>query len=139
LEQRGLDSVGLDLSSKLIALGRQKYPDIEFLEGDVEHLPFADASLGGAVLSGLIHHLPDPSCCAAEVFRVLRPGARFVAFDPNRMNPVMYLYRDRTSPFYSAVGVTENERPVLAYEIAGVFRRAGFSVQTEFLSDLQYR
>ena len=45
---------------------------------------------------------------------MLRPGGRFVAFDPNRMNPFMCLYRDRSSPFYSPVGVTENERPVLA-------------------------
>ena len=45
---------------------------------------------------------------------MLRPGGRFVAFDPNRMNPFMWLYRDRSSPFYSPVGVTQNERPVLA-------------------------
>ena len=92
-----------------------------------------------SMLSGLVHHLPDPSRCAAEVFRILRPGGNFVAFDPNRMNPFMYLYRDRSSPFYSAVGVTENERPVLAPEIATVFRKAGFRVGTEYLSGLKYR
>src|SRR4051812_2252887 len=50
LHQRGLNSVGLDLSPKLIALGRRKYPGIEFLEGDVEKLPFADASIDGVLL-----------------------------------------------------------------------------------------
>ena len=70
---------------------------------------------------------------------MLRPGGRFVAFDPNRMNPFMYLYRDRSSPFYSPVGVTENERPVLAHETAATFRAAGFSVQTEYQSTLRYR
>ncbi len=139
LHRHGCRSIGLDLSPKLIALGRQKYPEVEFLEGDVEHLPFSDGSLDGVLLSGIVHHLPDPSRCAAEVFRALRPGGRFVAFDPNRMNPFMYLYRDRTSPFYSSVGVTENERPVLAKEVAAVFGRAGFAVGTEFLSDLRYR
>jgi len=64
---------------------------------------------------------------------------RFVAFDPNRMNPFMYLYRDHSSPFYSPVGVTENERPVLAREIAGVFANAGFETGTEYLSNLRYR
>ena len=44
-------------------------------------------------------------------------GRPFVAFDPNRMNPFMYLYRDRSSPLYSPVGVTPNQRPVLAREI----------------------
>lgn len=139
LQRAGFKCTGLDISPKLIALGRSKYPAVEFIEGDVERLPFSDASLDGVVLSGLVHHFPDPSRCAAEVFRVLRPHGRFVAFDPNRMNPFMWLYRDRSSPLYSSVGVTENERPVLAREIAAVFRKAGFEVGTEYLSKLRYR
>jgi ubiquinone/menaquinone biosynthesis C-methylase UbiE len=139
LQQRGCKAVGLDISPKLISRGRVKYPEVEFLEGDVEHLPFASESLDGVLLSGLVHHLPDPARCASEVFRVLKRGGSFVAFDPNRMNPFMYLYRDRSSPFYSSLGVTENERPVLADQIAAVFRQAGFEVGTDFLSGLNYR
>jgi hypothetical protein len=70
---------------------------------------------------------------------VLRPGGRFLAFDPNRMNPFMWLYRDRASPFYSSLGVTENERPVLAHEVAAVFERTGFTVSSHYLSGLAYR
>ena len=139
LERAGYDCVGLDLSSRLVELGRRKYPDIGFIAGDVEHLPFADADLDGILLSGVVHHLPDPSACAAEAFRVLRPGGCFVAFDPNRMNPFMWLYRDRSSPFYSTAGVTANERPVLARSVAQVFRRAGFMVSSHYLSGLAYR
>jgi ubiquinone/menaquinone biosynthesis C-methylase UbiE len=139
LQHAGFSCVGLDISPRLIAIGRRKYPNVEFVEGDVEHLPFPNASFDAVLLSGLVHHLPDPSRCAAEVYRVLRPGGRFVAFDPNRMNPFMWLYRDRASPFYSSVGVTENERPVLARERAEVFRQAGFAVGTEYLSNLRYR
>lgn len=139
LAQMGYDCIGLDLSAKLLAIGRRKYPQLRFTAGDIEQLPFADASLDGILLSGVVHHLPDPSRCAGEVFRVLRPGGRFVAFDPNRMNPFMWLYRDRASPFYSAVGVTANERPVLAREVAAVFARAGFTVSSQYLSGLSYR
>jgi ubiquinone/menaquinone biosynthesis C-methylase UbiE len=139
LQRTGFDCVGVDISPKLIALGKRNYPNVEFIEGDVERLPFPAADFDGVLLSGLVHHFPDPSKCAAEVFRVLRPGGRFVAFDPNRMNPFMYLYRDRSSPFYSSVGVTENERPVLARETAEVFRKAGFTVCTDYLSNLRYR
>jgi ubiquinone/menaquinone biosynthesis C-methylase UbiE len=139
LSRLGYKAVGLDISSKLVALGRNRYPGVEFLQGDVEYLPFSSSSLDGVLLSGLVHHLPDPSRCAAEVFRVLKPGGAFVAFDPNRMNPFMYLYRDRSSPFYSPVGVTENERPVLAHEIAAAFRNSGFKVDTDYISNLKYR
>jgi ubiquinone/menaquinone biosynthesis C-methylase UbiE len=139
LNKQGYEAIGLDLSPKLIALARNKYPKVEFLEGDVEQLPFPDSSLDGVLLSGLVHHLPDPARCAGEVFRVLKSGGSFVAFDPNRMNPFMYLYRDRSSPLYSSVGVTENERPVLAHEVAAVFSDIGFEVGTDYISDLSYR
>ena len=70
---------------------------------------------------------------------ISRSGGRFVAFDPNRMNPFMWLYRDRSSPFYSSVGVTENERPILAWRVADIFRNEGFRVQSDHLAGLAYR
>jgi ubiquinone/menaquinone biosynthesis C-methylase UbiE len=139
LRRAGYECIGLDISGKLIEVGRRKHPDIEFLQGDIEHLPFADGSFDGALLLGVVHHFPDPSRCAAEVARILRPQGRFVAFDPNRMNPFMWLYRDPASPFYSSLGVTANERPVLAHRVAAVFEHAGFDVSTHYLSGLAYR
>jgi ubiquinone/menaquinone biosynthesis C-methylase UbiE len=139
LARAGYDCVGLDISAKLLELGRRKYPDLSFLAGDIERLPFAEGSFDGVMLSGVVHHFPDPARCAAEVARILRPQGRFVAFDPNRMNPFMWLYRDHSSPFYSPVGVTANERPVLAHTVAAVFERAGFSVSSHYLAGLAYR
>jgi ubiquinone/menaquinone biosynthesis C-methylase UbiE len=139
LAQRGYQCVGLDISGQLLAVGRRKHPDIAFVQGDIEKLPFKPESFHGALLSGVVHHFPDPSSCAAEVFRILGPGGRFVAFDPNRMNPFMWVYRDRSSPFYSPVGVTPNERPVLARDVARVFQNAGFAVSSHYLAGLAYR
>ena len=115
LRHAGYASIGLDISAKLIMLGREKHPGLELIEGDAENLPFDSESVDGVLLSNLVHHFPDPRRLAAEVRRVLKRGGRFAAFDPNRVNPFMWLYRDRTSPFYSSIGVTENERPVLSW------------------------
>jgi ubiquinone/menaquinone biosynthesis C-methylase UbiE len=139
LSERGYDVVGLDISPKLLQLARAKYPKIEFLEGDVEALPFQAESFDGVLLGGVLHHFPDPRRCAAETYRVLKPGGRFVAFDPNRRNPFMWLYRDKDSPYYSSKGVTANERPMLADYIAGVFTAAGFHTHTSYLAGLSYR
>ena len=139
LRRRGYSAVGIDISPKLVAVGRAKYPGLELIEGDAENLPFAAGSLDGVLLSGLVHHFPDPRRLAAEVSRVLKPGGRFVAFDPNRTNPFMWLYRDRSSPFYSSVGVTENERPVLAHQVRSIFSSEGFQVQTDYIAGLAYR
>lgn len=139
LGRHGLKAAGLDLSAGILGAARRREPSIGFVCGDAERLPFGDGSLDGVLLSGLIHHIPDPSQCAREVFRVLRPGGTFSAFDPNRRNPFMYLYRDRSSPLYSSVGVTENERPILEEEARRCFEAAGFEVEVDYLSGLAYR
>jgi ubiquinone/menaquinone biosynthesis C-methylase UbiE len=139
LSRKGICAIGLDLSQGLLKVGSQRYIGPSFVAGDVEHLPFDDESLDFVLLSGIIHHLPDPIQCAREVYRVLKPGGQFAGFDPNRFNPFMYFYRDQSSPFYSSKGVTENERPVVPKKVAAYFQSAGFNVTTDFLSGLEYR
>lgn len=128
LHESSVNAIGLDLSYPLLLLGRRKYPGTAFVLGDAEILPFSDSMLDGVMLSAVLHHLPDPSRRAREVFRVLKPGGAFVALDPNGRNPFMYLYRDHSSPFYSSIGVTANERPVIPERVAEVFAGAGFQI-----------
>ena len=139
LRRAGYSVTGIDISPKLVAVGRTKYPGLDLIEGDAEALPFQDASFDGVSLCNIVHHFPNPRKLIAEVHRVLKPGGRFAAIDPNRMNPFMWLYRDRASPFYSPVGVTENERPVVGRQVADLFRAQGFRVQTDYLAGLSYR
>jgi ubiquinone/menaquinone biosynthesis C-methylase UbiE len=139
LQARGYDCVGLDLSQKLLQLGKQETPAIHYVQADVEALPFASGSVDFVILSCLVHHLPNPQRCAEEVFRVLKPNGKFVAFDPNRLNPFMYLYRDRTSPFYSSKGVTENERPVIPTQVRNIFERVGLKANSHFVDGLAFR
>lgn len=143
LAEKSFDVTGVDISPGMIETAKKTYPKekhrTSFAVGDVEALDFADATFDGVLLSGLLHHLPDPTACVREVHRILKPGGVFMAFDPNRMNPFMYLYRDRSSPFYSSKGVTENERPVRAKQLAQTFGALGFEVKTDYLSNLQYQ
>lgn len=139
LAARGYRADGVDLSPKLIAIARAKFPTLSFHVGDVESLEFPDASVDGVLLSGLVHHLPDPMRCAKEVHRILKAGGVFMAFDPNRLSPFMYLYRDRSSPLYSPKGVTPNERPVLAREVRAHFESAGLTARSAYVHGLSYR
>ena len=139
LRSRGYQAFGLDLCCELLQTGQDRFPKTLFLAGDVEELPFPDSSLDAVMLSGIVHHLPDPSQCAKETARVLKPGGKFFAFDPNRWNPFMYLYRDKNSPLYSSKGVTENERPVIASQVANAFHKVGLLVRTDYLSGLKYQ
>ena len=69
---------GLDLTPTLIKRARENAEiaglDIEFTEGDVEALPYPDASFD-TVLSQFGHMFgPRPDVTTAELLRVLRPG-----------------------------------------------------------------
>jgi ubiquinone/menaquinone biosynthesis C-methylase UbiE len=77
---RNVMAIGLDQSTLMLRRARAKEPRIEWVAGQAEALPFADGSFAGAFCTMTLHHLHDFESVFAEMARVLRPGARFVAF-----------------------------------------------------------
>ena len=70
--------------------------EIEFHEGDVEHLPFPDGAFDALVCSFGLGHFPYPEAAAAECVRVVKPGARlaFSWWDVPSKQRVQGLFRD---------------------------------------------
>jgi ubiquinone/menaquinone biosynthesis C-methylase UbiE len=68
--------VGVDLSIGLIAIAREKYPTIEFIQADARRLPLPNADFDGIWAHGLIHEMNPSDMLAAiqEMKRVLKPG-----------------------------------------------------------------
>lgn len=77
---RKVMAIGLDQSTLMLRRARAKEPRIDWVAGQAEALPFADNSFAGAFCTMTLHHLNDFDAVFAEIARVLRPGARFVAF-----------------------------------------------------------
>jgi SAM-dependent methyltransferase len=71
---RGARVTGLDLAEGMLAEARRRHPEIEFVHGDVEQLPFPDGSFDAAVAAFVVNHLPRPESGAAELARVVRAG-----------------------------------------------------------------
>jgi ubiquinone/menaquinone biosynthesis C-methylase UbiE len=67
----GIDVVAVEPSAAMRA--RSRWPGM--LAGHATALPLAPATMDGAWLSTVIHHLPDLPAAAGELRRVLRPGA----------------------------------------------------------------
>jgi len=92
--------------------------NVKFYVCDAEEITVAeDSTIDIVVCFGVLHHFVCRDKVLKEIKRILRPSGTLFAFEPNRLNPVMWLYRDPSSPFYSSVGVTPNERPILKKEI----------------------
>jgi len=74
--------VGLDISRSMIDQRAEDPLLTENLVGDMEALPFDDASFDAALFVGALHHVPDPLPALREAFRVVRPGGRLFAAEP---------------------------------------------------------
>jgi SAM-dependent methyltransferase len=80
LSQAGFRAVGVDLSSVALARASAAHPQVSFVEADVRSLPFADGDFEVLLDRRCFHYLEpaDRPRYATEVFRVLRPGGRFL-------------------------------------------------------------
>ena len=75
--------VGLDLTAAMLERARPRAAGLDFapLRGDVQCLPFADASFDVAVLHLILAVVPAPTFCLAEAVRVMKPGGQLLIFD----------------------------------------------------------
>jgi demethylmenaquinone methyltransferase/2-methoxy-6-polyprenyl-1,4-benzoquinol methylase len=78
IARTGARVTALDFSAGMVAVGRERHPDIEFVEGDATALPFDDASFDAVTISFGLRNVNDPRAALAEMRRVLVPGGRLV-------------------------------------------------------------
>lgn len=123
LHQRGLQTVAVDLSPAMLAVGRAAHPSLGLAAGDLHRLPLADASLSAAVCWYSIIHTPGEHLPGLfdEVGRTLAPGAPLlVAFQTADDEQV-----DRADAHGSGHPLTSHRHHVATVERA--LAAAGFS------------
>ncbi len=91
--------VGLDYSLSMCRVAHGKAMTVPegapwFLNGDAEHLPFADASFDLVTCSHSFHHYPHQAVAVREMRRVLRPGGRLMLVDGFRDNVIGWVLFD---------------------------------------------
>jgi SAM-dependent methyltransferase len=73
---RDATAVGVDIAHTMVALARTIHPQVEFVHGGAEHLPFADDSFDAVVANFAIPHFGRPEQAVADFARVLSPGGK---------------------------------------------------------------
>lgn len=74
----GARVAGLDASPALLAIARRRLPDADLREGDLEALPFEEASFDAVVAVNSVFYAADMAQAMRELARIVRPGGRVV-------------------------------------------------------------
>lgn len=85
--------IGVDLTPEMVERARENtakgpYGQVEFREGDIEELPFENASLDVILSNCSINLAPDKDKVFAEAWRVLKPTGKLIVADIALLEPL---------------------------------------------------
>lgn len=78
LKLPGVEVVAADFSKGMLAEGKKRYPELEFVFADAMKLPFKNNEFDVVTMSFGLRNVQDRDKALGEFLRVLKPGGRLV-------------------------------------------------------------
>ena len=130
---------GFDISKRCIQLAKKQYKNIIFKVGDIENIKLKKNSADVLIYCGILHHFTDLKKVVKEANRILKKNGKIFVFEPNALNPVLWLFRNKKSPINSTKLKTPNEEFLTKKQIRVAFQKEGFKiVKLEGISGISY-
>lgn len=92
----GATVVPTDLSLGMMRVGKERYPELDFVAGDALALPYADGAFDAVTASYGLRNMEDTVGALAELRRITRPGGRIVIceFSTPTWRPFARVYKE---------------------------------------------
>ncbi|GAA3409355.1 class I SAM-dependent methyltransferase [Paenibacillus hodogayensis] len=103
------------------------HENVDFIPGDAERLPFADAAFDLVTCRIAAHHFPDVSAFVRESFRVVKPGGKLLLIDNTAPEA------DDFDRFYNEIEKLRDPSHVRAWkksEWLGMLEAAGYRLES---------
>ena len=102
----GVKVVAGDFSEGMLAVGRKRHPEIDFVFADATALPFAANEFDAVTISFGLRNVVDVKKALSEMYRVTKPGGKIVVCEFSKVtNPVFRgfynFYLNKVLPLFS--------------------------------------
>ena len=102
----GVKVVAGDFSEGMLAVGRKRHPEIDFVFADATALPFADNEFDAVTISFGLRNVVDVKKALLEMHRVTKPGGKIVVCEFSKVtNPLFRsfynFYLNKLLPLFS--------------------------------------
>ena len=104
----GVRLVAGDFSEGMLAEGRKRHPEIEFVFADATKLPFKAKEFDATTISFGLRNVVDVEAALSEMFRVTKPGGRIVICEFSKvtnsvLRPFYNFYLRKVLPAFSSL------------------------------------
>jgi len=118
--------IGLDMTEQMVEKARKNarkgnYNNVEFKLGEAENIPVKDNSVDLVMSNCVINLVPNKEKAYREIYRILKPGGRFVISDLVTERELNASIRDNPEKLVACVGGALTEKGYI-----GVIKKAGF-------------
>lgn len=109
----GAEVTACDMSHGMMAEGRKRYPELNFVYGDAHDLPFEDNYFDAVTISYGLRNIADTEKALSEMLRVTKPGGRIVVaeFSTPTVTPIKQAYKQFLPRVIPALGYIVSPNP----------------------------
>jgi ubiquinone/menaquinone biosynthesis C-methylase UbiE len=131
LREAGYVVSGVDASEGMLAHARTNNPGVVIKQGDVDALPFPDASFDYVLSIEVLRYLENPQPSISEMARVLKPGGIALVTAAPKLNLNGYWPLNQITSRIRVGNLTQlRQHFTTSWNLRRQFHRAGFSVVT---------